>query len=290
MYDINECPICGHKELTQVREGYYFRGNRKNFTIKECRGCNLWITTPRPDEGELDDYYNTDDYVSHTDGSKGVMDVVYNMVRNYAVKAKLNLLESFINKGSLLDYGAGTGVFMQGAKKRGWKVKGIEVNPLARENAAARGLELFGPEYLDKIAKESFEAITLWHVLEHLDNPLEWTKTFAEKLKPGAVLIYALPNHESLDSKIYGNDWAALDLPLHLYHFKKKNISDLAKASGLIVEGIHNMPFDAFYVSMLSEKNRGGSILKAFWNAWKSNAAGRVGQNQSSLIYVLRKP
>lgn len=290
MIKIEHCPICGLGEFSTVRKGYYFRGKREDFSVQECKHCKLWLTNPRPHQDDLGRYYDTEDYVSHTDGRKGALDLIYNAVRDYAVRRKLDLLAQYVGKGALLDYGAGTGVFLQKAKEQGWMTQGIEMNEVARNNAASRGLELKEPGYLGSIPKNSLQAITLWHVLEHLDNPLEWTKKLAAKLEPGGILVYALPNHESLESEIYKNDWAALDLPLHLFHFKKRNLSDLAKACNLNLEGVHNMPFDAFYVSMLSEKNIGGSVFRAFWNGMKSNLKGRAAKNQSSLIYVLRKP
>lgn len=290
MIEIKHCPICGSGEFNTVRNGYYFRGKRETFTVQECKHCKLWLTNPRPHEDDLGSYYDTEDYVSHTDGKRGALDLIYNAVRDYAVKSKLSLLSKYVSKGAILDYGAGTGVFLQKAKEQGWKTQGIEMSKLARTNAASRGLELKEPSYLKEIPKNSLQAITLWHVLEHLDDPLVWTKRLASKLAPGGVLVYALPNHESWDSEIYNDDWAALDLPLHLFHFKKSNLKDLAEACNLSLDGVHNMPFDAFYVSMLSEKNKGGSTLTAFLNGMKSNLKGRASKNQSSLIYVLRKP
>lgn len=290
---ITSCPICEGKEFQDVFKANYFRGKDQLFQIQECSSCNLWITNPRPDDNELGAYYESEDYVSHTDKKETLVDKIYHKVRSVAVKGKLNLVNKFTEKkGTLLDYGAGTGFFLSEVKRNGWNVQGVEPSEEARKNAkSVHGLDLIAPDQFDWNKEESIDCISMWHVLEHLSHLNDDLENFTRVLKKGGLLIIAVPNHESHDANVYKEDWAALDVPLHLYHFKKKNIKDIADKYGFDMLGIKNMPFDSFYVSMLSEKNRNGKINypKAFLTGLSSNIKAAGNENASSLIYVLKK-
>lgn len=250
------------------------------------------MTSPRPEDEDLGRYYETGEYISHNNKKEGLTDLLYHWVREYSLRKKLGLINRLVPaKGRLLDYGAGTGHFLSVARKDGWQVEGVEPSGEAREVARKENqLSLTDPE--DYRWASSFEAITLWHVLEHLPDLQGHLKRFSGALTPGGCLVIAVPNHESADSKKYGASWAALDVPLHLYHFKKSNIEDLAGQYGLVLEEIRNMPFDSFYVSMLSEKIKfgKGNLPRAFWSGLMSNIKGGSSKNMSSLIYILRKP
>ena len=292
MKTITECPICGGKGLHKVLEAPYFRGDQEMFGICECDTCQLWVTSPRPEDEDLGRYYETGEYISHNNKKEGITDVLYHWVRQYSLGKKLRLINRLVpGKGRLLDYGAGTGHFLAVAKKDGWQVQGVEPSPEAREVASEENsLKLQDPADFDWT--DSLNAITLWHVLEHLPGLQDHMSRFSNALAPGGCLVIAVPNHESADSRNYGPNWAALDVPLHLYHFKKSNIEDLANQHGLHLEEIKNMPFDSFYVSMLSEKIKHGKnrLPSAFWSGLMSNIKGSGEKNMSSLIYILRKP
>lgn len=237
-------------------------------------------------------YYESDDYVSHTDGKGGLMDRIYAMVRNYAIKSKFKLVDRLgAPNQKLVDYGAGTGEFLKYAKCQGWQVQGFEPSELARTNAEKKGLDLKGPNDRDSLEANSVGVFTLWHVLEHIPNLNQTLAYFNSRLLNGGYLVLALPNHQSHDAEYYKSDWAALDVPLHLWHFAKNDIKALADKHGFTLAEIHNMPFDSFYVSLLSEKNRGGKtkVIPAFWRGLISNLKGGKPKNMSSLIYVLKK-
>ena len=292
MIDVNNCPVCGASSFKTVFSAPYFRGNGEEFLIQECDICELWVTSPRPEDEELGQYYDTGEYISHTNKKEGLIDHLYHLVREISLKRKVALINSCVlDRGRLLDYGAGTGHFIAAAKKAGWKVSGVEPSEEARKVAKARNdLELEAPENFQWEAS-SLEIITLWHVLEHLPNLRDHMKKFSNALVPDGCLVVAVPNHESPDAKAYGSNWAALDVPLHLYHFKKKNVEDLGMSFGLKLEEVRNMPFDSFYVSMLSERIEKGRVN--YWSAFKtalgSNLRGKRSKNMSSLIYILRK-
>jgi len=292
MIEVKNCPICGASSFKEVFKAPHFRGDNELFAIQECENCKFWVTSPRPENEDLGKYYDLTNYISHNNSSKSLMDKAYQVVRNYSLKKKAQLISKVDNGGkSLLDYGAGTGHFLIEAKKSGWKIEGVEISADAREVAKSEnGLELHNPESFE-IEEKKYSVITLWHVLEHLPNLNEHLQAFYKGLQKGGKLIIAVPNHESVDSKHYGENWAALDVPLHLWHFKKSNIQDLANKHGFSFMEARNMPFDSFYVSLLSEKigDNKGHALKAIKTGFASNLKGKSDKNMSSLIYILER-
>ena len=293
MVEVKSCPVCGASSFKEVFKAPYFRGDGELFSIKECENCQFWVTSPRPENEDLGEYYDSVNYISHNNSSDSVMDKVYQMVRSYSLKKKVGLINAIDNGNkSLLDYGAGTGHFLLQAKQSGWEIGGVEISDDAREVALNdNGLELLTPSDFE-VEEEKYSVITLWHVLEHLPDLNEHLGNFYKSLQRGGKLVIAVPNHESEDGKHYAERWAALDVPLHLWHFKKKNIKALAEKHGFVFCEVKNMPFDSFYVSLLSEKigeNKGG-VVSAFMNGLRSNLKGKSDKNMSSLIYVLEKP
>lgn len=291
--ELKNCPICEGTNFSDVFKTSYFRGKPEDFLIQECSSCKLWFTNPRPSDAELGAYYESEDYVSHTDKKESFIDKIYHIVRSKAVKSKVALIDKYAKKGKLLDFGAGTGFFLNAAKNDGWEVFGAEPSEVARKNAKdVHGLDLMNPENLDwDSIKGELDCISLWHVLEHLTDLKGDFERFSNSLKFGGHLFVAVPNHESYDAMHYGNKWAALDVPLHLYHFKKDNLKMLAERFGFEMTEIKNMPFDSYYVSMLSEKikNGKGNLVSAFSTGFRSNRKAKGKQNASSLIYIMKK-
>lgn len=292
MKKIEACPLCGKNNFVSVRKAPYYRGKQEIFNIDSCTSCGFWFTNPQPEGAGLAAYYESEDYVSHTDGTGSLLDIVYNWVRNYALNKKLSIVESAVrNKNTLLDYGAGTGAFLARAKEKSWSVTGVEPSEVARKNAKLKGVDLLSVENRNVVKDGSCSAISLWHVLEHLPDLKESMLYFNAKLERDGVLFVAVPNHQSYDAEYYRDQWAALDVPLHLWHFSKTDIANLALATGFSLEKVYNMPFDSYYVSLLSEKIRASSMgpLKAMYRGFVSNLKGGNTKNMSSLIYQLRK-
>ncbi|KAA5827437.1 class I SAM-dependent methyltransferase [Algibacter amylolyticus] len=249
-------------------------------------------TTPQPSSDKLSDYYESEDYISHTDSKRNLFEKAYHLVRSVSLKKKLNLINSFPSEDKkLLDIGCGTGDFLQTAQQNNWIVSGIEPNQQAREiaNKKTNG-SVFNTEQLLKFQPKSFDVITLWHVLEHLPNLDEQIATFKKLLKPNGTLIIAVPNYKSFDAQYYKSFWAAYDVPRHLWHFNKTSVSNLVSKQSFKVNKIKPMWFDSFYVSMLSEKYKTGSMnaVKGFWIGLRSNLKAIGSKEASSLIYVIK--
>jgi len=250
-------------------------------------------THPQPSIENLPDYYQSDDYISHTDSKRNLLEKAYHIVKFISLKRKLKLINKFSDGGkNLLDVGCGTGDFIQIALHNNWLVSGIEPNKQARQLANKKANnQVFDSDHLLKFEKESFDVITLWHVLEHLPNLDAHITILNSLLKPNGVLIIAVPNFNSFDANYYKEFWAAYDAPRHLWHFSQTSISKMFSKFGLIVAETLPMKFDAFYVSLLSEKYKSGVMnpVKAFWSGWRSNRKARNSGDYSSLIYVIKR-
>lgn len=271
------------------------------FDLIHNKALDVLETTPQPSEDKLGAYYKSEDYISHTDGKRNVFEKTYHFVKGIALKRKLKLINtiahtSFTNGVSkekkLLDIGCGTGDFLKVAKANQWTVCGIEPNEQARIIANKKSNNaVFDSAHLQTLTPYSFDVITLWHVLEHLPNLEAHIATFEALLKPNGRLVIAVPNYNSYDANYYNRFWAAFDVPRHLWHFSQTAISKLVRKHNMIVQETAPMIFDAYYVSLLSEKYKSGLMnpFKAFWIGWMSNWRARTSGEYSSMIYVVKK-
>ncbi len=290
MEQINStCPSCGHATAKLHLETKDYFLSKEPFSILICDACTLAYTWPRPKESEISAYYKSEEYVSHSSTNKGLVNKVYGFVRNYTLKQKIKLIQRVSFGKNLLDIGAGTGHFVSIAQKNNFSVVGLEPDEDARKQAKnIHNLDLLDLNDLAMLPNNSFDCITMWHVLEHVYNLSKDVKTIASKLKTKGVWIIAVPNYTSHDAKFYGEKWAAFDVPRHLYHFTPESVKNIIEEQGLEMIEILPMKFDAFYVSMLSEKYKNGSMFSAFKRGMISNFKAKKGQ-YSSQIYVFRK-
>lgn len=269
--------------------------SKKNFDLVYHNDLEMLETFPQPKAEELSGYYESDDYISHTDSKETAIDKVYQTVKKLALANKLKLINSFkTDDKNLLDVGCGTGDFLLTCKNKGWKVTGVEPNAkakIAAENKlkGTTGFEIYSD--INQLNSEAqFDVITLWHVLEHVPNLEIYISSLKKLLKPNGVLIVAVPNFKSYDAKYYKQFWAAFDVPRHLWHFSKKSIQLLFEKHEMSIVKILPMWFDSFYVSLLSEKykNGKGNFLKAFYIGLLSNIKAIDTKEHSSLIYLLK--
>jgi len=290
MEEIKRCPICESETFTTFLKLKDHSISKKEFTIIQCKNCGFKLTSPRPSDNELPSYYASEDYVSHSDTKKGLINFVYQQVKSITLKQKESLLSGFNTNKKLLDIGCGTGDFLKFTEEKGWDVTGLEPDNGARKLALSKlPGKIFPIENLFELNTGSYGIITLWHVLEHVSELNKYMSQLNQILENLGRLIIALPNPDSADAKHYSEFWAAYDVPRHLFHFSKKNITDLGLKHGFKLELIKPMVFDSFYVSMLSEKYKNGNIFKAANNGLLSNIKGRKSINHSSLIYIFSK-
>ena len=264
----------------------------EEFKLLYNKELDMLETFPQPKPEKLSEYYQSEDYISHTDTRRNLLEKAYHLVRKMSLKRKLKLINSFDSESkNLLDIGCGTGDFLETAFKANWKITGIEPNQQARAIANSKtNSSVFEIEHLANLEENSFDVITLWHVLEHLPNLEMHTKLFQHLLKPNGTLVIAVPNYKSYDAEHYKNFWAAYDVPRHLWHFSKTSISKLFQSVDLQLIEIKPMIFDAYYVSLLSEKYKSGFMnpIKAFWIGMRSNQKANRSKEYSSHIYILK--
>lgn len=250
---------------------------------------DMLITSPQPELQNLGKYYESEDYISHTDNKRSLFEKAYHFVKNIALKNKLNLINSQQpQKGKLLDIGAGTGDFLLTAKNDGWETIGVEPSDRARNIAKEKGISFV--EEIATLENHSLDVITMWHVLEHVPDLNLQIQELKRLLKPTGTLIIAVPNYKSFDANHYQTFWAAYDVPIHFWHFSKKSIQLLFERVEMKLEKVLPMKFDSFYVSLLSEKYKTGKMnyIKAFFIGLKSNWKAKNSKEYSSHIYVLK--
>ncbi len=294
-FTIHNCPLCNSTQLEHFIDCTDCYATREKFAIYKCCDCGFRFTQDAPVESEIGPYYESPDYISHTDTNKGCMNHVYHWVRKYMLARKAELINkvSGLESGSLLDYGAGTGYFAQTMRCQGWEVKAIEKSVMARDFALDHfGLEMESDIALDFLPSCSFQVVTLWHVMEHVEKLDYLWNRISDILADDGTLIVAVPNCKSFDAQLYKEDWAAYDVPRHLWHFEPETMKRMGSKYGFSLIEEMPMPFDAFYVSMLSEKykNHSSYFVKGMWNGFKAWLACRKDKEKSSsLIYVFKK-
>ncbi|MBS1636240.1 MAG: class I SAM-dependent methyltransferase [Bacteroidetes bacterium] len=293
MHQNNTCLVCGSNQFEPFLVCKDYTVSKEDFQIVSCKSCGFKFTNPRPADSVIGVYYKSEDYVSHSNTRKGLINRVYHWVRNYTLGKKLALVSRHVSRGTILDYGCGTGMFLSVCHKAGWTCFGMEPDTDARALAKEQDLpEIYSnkAELVASMGNKQADAITLWHVLEHVTDMDETLSFFKKTLSEKGILIIAVPNYKSFDAAYYKEYWAAYDVPRHLYHFSQDTMQKLLDKSGFKLVETLPMKFDSFYVSMLSEKYKTGSssLFKAFSTGLKSNVRAKSAAEYSSVIYVFK--
>lgn len=293
MIEVKVCPICSGNTFSSYLTCKDQTVSKKDFRIQKCNGCGFLMTSPRPDDDELGQYYISDEYISHTNKSHTLFDKVYQISRVYALKWKLSILNTYCSSSKkLLDVGCGTGSFINYCAKQKWDVTGVEPSSIAQNNIPTELRSHVKPD-LHHVEQNDFDAITLWHVLEHIPNLNDSLKLIESKLKSSGTLFIAVPNPESWDAKKYKDLWAAYDVPRHLWHFSQKTMNSLMEKHNLKVVNVLPMKLDSYYVSLLSEKYQGKTkpfqFINGFINGLRSNILAKKNTNNSSILYIIKK-
>lgn len=290
--EVRSCPVCQGTHFESTLTCTDHTASHEVFHVKHCLGCGLGITSPRPVETEASHYYESDQYISHTSASRTLFDSIYLIIRAFTTRWKYRLVKPYLRTHGLLDYGCGTGSFLDAVKKHHPNILGVEPSAIARTKVDP---DIVVHGTLNELPPQAFDVITLWHVLEHVYSLRETLRALKDRLPDGGILFVAVPNHKSSDAKHYGQHWAAYDVPRHLWHFSRESMATFLHQEGLRIVQILPMKLDAYYVSLLSERyahpGTPGPIrlVRALWVAMRSNLAARRLTNHSSLIFVAQK-
>jgi 2-polyprenyl-3-methyl-5-hydroxy-6-metoxy-1,4-benzoquinol methylase len=266
-----------------------FSVSGESFSLLLNEEYQILKTHPQPTLDKLGSYYEFEDYISHTDGKRTLFEKMYHFIKRKAIRDKVCLINSHQPmKGRILDIGAGTGDFLLECKNKNWDILGIEPNEKAKGIAVGKGIK-FG-DNIEKLESNSFDVITMWHVLEHVPDVEHQVAELKRLLKPSGTIVIAVPNFKSYDAKYYKEFWAAYDVPRHLWHFSKTAIEKLFDKQNMNLEDINPLWFDSFYVSLLSEKYKSGKMnfISGFFIGLISNVSGFFKKEFSSHIYVLK--
>lgn len=294
MIHYDSCPVCGSAAVSKVIDAIDYTVSHETFRIFQCANCSLRFTQDVPEATEIGRYYQSENYISHTETKKGIVNLLYLQVRKFTLSSKRKLIEKItgVKKGTLLDVGAGTGAFVHHMQLAGWRVEGVEPDASAIKRAASTyGLQLKPSSELFSLPAGSYNALSLWHVLEHVHDLHGYIEQLKRLCRHSGRIFIAVPNYTSYDAEKYGAYWAAYDVPRHLYHFSPAAMSELMKRHGCVIESIHPMWFDSFYVSLLSEKYKTGSsnLINGFWRGFTSNSKAFSNHRKaSSIIYVVK--
>ena len=287
-----KCPWCNSENNHQFLELKDYFLTQEQFEILECDECKLLFTSPCPTPDKIGRYYKSEDYLSHNEEKKGLFAKVYNKVKKINIKNKFKIATSGQQSAvSILDIGCGVGDFLLYAKEKGCKVTGIEPNEDARKIAEKKlDCKILSPEELQNIPENSFDIVTMWHVLEHVADLKAEIHHLQRILKKDGRLVLALPNYKSYDAEYYKDKWAAYDVPRHLSHFSQTSIKNIFKETELQLIDIKPLKWDSFYISMLSEQylNNKNSFIKGVLTGWKSNRKAKKSGEYSSLVYVFK--
>ena len=289
------CPLCNSNNITKKCTCKDHFATGESFDIFRCDDCGFTFTQGIPDEKEIGHYYESSDYISHSNTNKGLTNKLYHIARNFMLMRKVSLVKklTLLRHGKLLDYGAGIGHFARAIQRQGWDITAIEKNEKARAHSKeVFNFEILPEESFKELEPQSYDVITLWHVMEHLQNLDDFWEQAKKLLDESGIMIVAVPNCASYDAENYGEHWAAYDVPRHLWHFTSSTMLRLGDKHGFILERRYPMPLDSFYISILSERYKNSKIpfIKGMWNGFlgwiatldKCSAA-------SSIIYVFRK-
>jgi 2-polyprenyl-3-methyl-5-hydroxy-6-metoxy-1,4-benzoquinol methylase len=287
------CPLCGSAAIQEFQQIKDYSVSQEVFSVYQCNDCSLRFTREVPDSNAVSRYYQSEQYISHTNTQKGLIANLYHLVRKYTLQQKVNMVRKQTRKsfGRHLDIGAGTGAFVNAMEKAGWSAVGVEPADAARAKAhELYKASVYPMNELENFPEKSFNAITLWHVLEHVHDLHQLIEQIKILLEKEGVVFIAVPNYTGFDATFYSTNWAAYDVPRHLYHFSPNAMQRLMQLHGMKIRSVKPMWFDSFYVSMLSEQYKKGSVVRAGFIALYSNMLALFNRKRcSSLIYVIER-
>lgn len=289
MYErLEECPSCKHTLLTNHIICKDYSVSEESFALMKCEKCHLIFTNPRPDAQHIAKYYESKDYISHTNRITNPINLAYKLVRWYTLRQKVSLIQRYSKKKRILDYGCGSGIFIKHLLSRGYEAEGYE--PISTAVAQSNTEAPIHSSFKNVKKQQKYDLITAWHVIEHAHDLRDTLKLLRKRLTDKGFIFVAVPNINAYDAQYYKEKWAAYDVPRHLYHFSQESFIYLSKKCKLEVKAVVPMKFDAYYVALLSETfTEKPSKIRAVKTALESNKRAKTTGEYSSLIYILTK-
>lgn len=295
MEKLINCPVCSNSEITEYLSCQDYVSSNETFTIYRCNNCTLQFTNPRPKDIEIGKYYQSDKYISHSGSEKknlGLMYKIYDMVRNFSITGKLNIIKTYHKSGKLLDLGCGMGYFANGVKQdKTFDLDSADVSEEAMQYVKKTfNIDVMNENNLNNIPANSYDTITQWHVIEHVHKIEERMLLLKKILKQDGTMFIAVPNQDAWDAKYYKNCWDGYDVPRHILHFNRNSFSHLMERYGFKIVAEKPLWFDAPYISMRSEIHKGNnlSMLRGGIVGIISNVSAIFTRNYSSIMFIVK--
>lgn len=252
-----DCPICRFENIDKAFSSFNIHGREiinqsEKFNVFRCNNCGTFFLNIKIDKHYYNKYYKTDYYKSNFNG---LINLFLTSLGNFSSHRKQQYILSKFYKNKrvkLLDIGCGTGEFLKSLNKIRFDKFGVEINPIGAELCRKNGLKIFNEDILIKdFGNEKFDVITLWHVLEHIEKPMELLNKVHQILENNGILVLATPNTDSLGFKFGRKYWFHLDSPRHLILYNQKNVNWLLEESGFKIIEVKNefydYPLDLFW-------------------------------------------
>jgi SAM-dependent methyltransferase len=226
--------------LQRIRVTHLAAGG--TFRLRRCRDCDLVYLTPRLDDATLATLYGEEFYFPSESPFGAIAEGVKDLIQD----ARRHVIEKRARIGRLLDVGSGDGAFVHHMASHGWDATGLDFSPAASELAARRGLRgryLMGSLADHDLPLRSFDAVTLWQVLEHIGEPVAMLRRAHALLRPGGLLVASVPNIDSLSATLTRERWWGLDVPRHLVHYTPATLRRVVSEAGLSVVDVRHFSF-----------------------------------------------
>jgi len=252
--EFSSCIVCGATSFTDELVVTDWLVSNEDFLVKECNACSFRFTSNPPAAEHAGPYYETEEYVEHSDNAEGLINVVYHKARTWMLKYKLRLIRKHSDGKRLLDLGSGSGYFLNSMKNNGYDVNGVEISDKAVALCQNKfRIKAYSPtEFLANEIPGEFDVATMWHVFEHVYSYNEYFDMLHKKLTKNGTLIIAMPNYYCLEEKTYKKYWNGYDTPRHIWHFTPSTFPRFAKDRGFEMVKMTSLPLDMFYNSMIS--------------------------------------
>lgn len=258
---------CRHQEVTETPQAFAcilcgglpshflccpdFLTAGGRFSLVRCTRCGFLWTADAPEAGDIHRFYGA--LYERSIHPPFAHPLLRRMWMEIQTRGYAGIVERHAQKqcGDVLDIGCGDGDFLRTMRKRGWNVTGVELTDETRKKLKGIGIQAIGPEEWPNIPNASFDAVTLWHALEHLHKPDDVLKRVRCLLKPEGVCFIVVPNAASPQAQRDGSLWFGYDAPRHLWHFTPATLERLLIQTGFVIRTWKPLRIDGFTITLL---------------------------------------